>query len=208
MLGVYWKRSGVEVNMKLDEMLYTFYTKDGLLIGVRHIRFDDAVYLVDIFENMSADSRYQRYHQSINHINPGRIWHEAETIAHMDIKKQDGLIAFADLPDKPNAPVGAARYVCLGEGRADTGVSIRDDMQGQGIGSKLLGLLAEEARHNGIQQLVADVLNNNKGIVGVLNKLPYEMTRHPEGVYSTLVIHLNRLKDEEKRSETAVHTFR
>ena len=197
----------VKVIMKLEEMLYTFYTKKGLLVGVRHLRFDDAVYLVDIFENMSADSRYQRYHQSIDHVNPGRIWQEAETIAHMDGMKQGGLIAFADLPDKPNAPIGAARYVCLGEGRADTGVSIRDDVQGQGIGSELLGLLAEEARHNGIQKLVADVLNNNRGIVGVLKKLPYEMTRHPEGVYSTLIIHLDRLKDGEQRSETAVATF-
>jgi acetyltransferase len=190
--------------MKLEDMLYTFYSKDGLLIGVRHLRFDDAVYLVDIFENMSADSRYQRYHQSIDHVNPARVWREAESIAHMDIQKQDGFIAFADLPDKPNAPVGAARYVCLGEGRADTGVSVRDDMQGHGIGSELLGLLAEEARHNGIKKLVADVLNNNRGIVGVLKKLPYEMTRHPEGVYSTLVIHLDQLKDGEKRRETAV----
>lgn len=190
--------------MKLEEMLYTFYTKDGILIGVRHLSFDDAVYLVDIFENMGADSRYQRYHQSIDHVNAARIWQEAETIAHMDDKKQDGLIAFADFPDKPNAPVGAARYICIGDGRADTGVSVRDDMQGQGIGSELMGLLAEEARHNGIQELVADVLNNNKGIMRILQKLPYEMTRRPEGVYSTLTIHLDRLKEGEMRGETAV----
>jgi acetyltransferase len=192
--------------MKLDEMLYTFYTKDGTLIGVRHLRYDDAVYLVDIFENMSSDSRYQRFHQTTDHVHPGRIWREAEAIAHMDTKKQDGLIAFCDLPEKPNAPVGAARYICLGSGRADTAVSVRDDMQGKGIGMELLALLAEEARHNGIEQLVADVLNNNKGIIGVLKKLPYEMTCHPEGVYSTLIVHLDRLKEGKKRSGTAVNT--
>ncbi len=194
--------------MKLEEMLYTFFAKDGTLIGVRHMRFDDAVYLVDIFENMGADSRYQRYHQSIDHVNAGRIWQEAETIAHMDAKKQAGLIAFADLPDKPNAPVGAARYICIGDGRADTGISVRDDMQGQGIGTELLALLVEEARENGIQKLVADVLNSNKGIMGILQKLPYEMTRQPEGVYSTLTIHLDRLKEGERRRETAVTSGR
>ncbi|MCZ7671013.1 MAG: GNAT family N-acetyltransferase [Chloroflexi bacterium] len=194
--------------MKLEEMLYTFFAKDGTLIGVRHMRFDDAVYLVDIFENMGADSRYQRYHQSIDHVNAGRIWQEAETIAHMDAKKQAGLIAFADLPDKPNAPVGAARYICIGDGRADTGISVRDDMQGQGIGTELLALLVEEARENGIQKLVADVLNSNKGIMGILQKLPYEMTRQPEGVYSTLTIHWDRLKEGERRRETAVTSGR
>lgn len=192
--------------MKLEEMLYTFHTKDGMLIGVRHLRYDDAIYLVDIFENMNSDSRYQRYHQTMDHVNPGRIWREAEAVAHMDNKKQGGLIAFADLPDKANAPVGAARYVCLDDKRADTGVSIRDDMQGKGIGSKLLGLLAEEARENGIQKLVADVLNSNKGIMGVLNKLPYVITRETEGNYCVLTVHLDKFKEEVGSTETAVST--
>ena len=190
--------------MKLEDMLYTFYAKDGALIGVRHMRFDDAIYLFDIFENMGSDSRYQRFHQSADHLHSGRIWREAEAIAHMDVKKQEGLVAFADLPDKANVPVGAVRYVCMGDGRADTAVSIRDDMQGKGIGTALLGLLAEEARENGIRQLVADVLNNNKGIVRVLQKLPYELTRHPEGAYSTMVIHLDKVKKRTGRPEMAV----
>jgi len=69
--------------------------------------------------------------------------------------------------------------------------------------------LAEEARHNGIQQLVADVLNSNKGIVGVLKKLPYEMSRISEGFDTTLIVHLDKLKDKQKEegSATAVGTF-
>lgn len=190
--------------MKLQDMLYTFHTKDGLLIGVRHLRHDDAVYLVDIFENMSADSRYQRYHQIVDHFHAGRIWQEAETIAHMDAKKQGGLIAFADLPDNSNTPVGAARYVCLGERSAETAVSIRDDMQGGGIGSELLNVLAEEARHKGIQQLVAEVLTSNKGMMGVLKKLPYEITREIDGANYVLTVHLDIFKEGCMRTETAV----
>jgi acetyltransferase len=190
--------------MKLEDMLYTFHTKDGILIGVRHLRYDDAVYLVGIFENMNADSRYQRYHQTIDHIHAGRIWQEAETIAHMDAKKQGGLIAFADLPENSNTPVGAARYVSLGDRRAETAVSIRDDMQGKGIGSQLLGLLAEEARHSGFQQLVAEVLNSNRGIMGVLKKLPYEITRETEGNYCVLTVHLDKFKEGCIQAETAV----
>jgi acetyltransferase len=187
--------------MNMDEMVYMFHAKDGTMIGVRHMRFDDAIYLFDLFENMSSNSRYQRFHQAADHLRPSHIWREAEAIAHIKMPKQNGLIAFADLPGQANAPVGAARYICMGDGRADTAVSIRDDMQNKGIGTKLLDLLAEEARQNGIQQLVADVLNSNKGIVRVLQKLPYEITRHPEGAYSTLVIHLDRLKEGRRRPE-------
>lgn len=189
--------------MKKQEMVTIFKTKDGEEIGVRPLQYDDAVYLVDIFENMSSDSRYRRFHQTTDNVRPARIWREAENIAHLDQSRQGGLIAFADLPDRPNAPVGAARYVCLGDGRAEAAVSVRDDMQGKGIGTELLRLLAEEARARGIQKLVADVMNNNRAILSVLRKLPYVVTRHPDGISSTLEINLNQLK-EDVEPETAV----
>ena len=178
--------------IKTRTMFNTFIAKDGLEIRVRHLAYDDAVYLVDIFEHMSADSRYRRFHQTTDHIQPGRIWLEAENIAHMDEKRQEGLLAFADLPDHPNAPVGAARYVCLGEGVAETAVSVRDDMHNNGIGGALLLLLVEEARERGIKKLVADVMNNNTGVLIILNKLPYVVNRKMDGASSTIEIDLTR----------------
>jgi GNAT superfamily N-acetyltransferase len=181
---------------KVQAMVDTFKAKNGQDVRVRPLVYDDAVYLVDIFEHMSPDSRYQRFHQTTDHVHPGRIWREAENIAHMDETQQEGLLAFADLPDRPNAPVGAARYVCIGEGRAETAVSVRDDMQNNGIGSALLRLLAEEAREKGIKHLVADIVNSNKGIFAVLNKLPYTVTRKADGAYSSVTIDLTKPKVE------------
>jgi GNAT superfamily N-acetyltransferase len=186
---------------KEQTMVDKFQTKDGQEVRVRRLVYDDAVYLVDIFEHMSSDSRYRRFHQTTDHLHPGRIWREAENIAHMDEARQGGLLAFADLPDRPNAPIGAARFVCLGEGRAETAVSVRDDMQNKGIGSALLKMLAEEARKHGIKQLVADVFNSNKGVIAILNKLPYIVTRKLEGVYSTIEIDLTRPKKSEPMKE-------
>ena len=162
---------------------------------MRSLRYTDAPNLVDIFEHMSSESRYRRFHQTADNLQPERIWREAESIAHLDQAKQGGLLAFADLPGQPNTPVGAARYVCLGEGRAEAAVSVRDDMQGKGIATKLLQLLTEEARARGIQKLVADVMNNNVAILTVLQKLPYVITRKPDGQYATLEIDLTRFKD-------------
>ncbi|MCB8983068.1 MAG: GNAT family N-acetyltransferase [Ardenticatenaceae bacterium] len=190
--------------MEKQVMDYSFTTKDGQEISVRRLRHDDAVYLVDIFENMSSDSRYRRFHQMTDNLQPALIWREAENIAHLDEARQGGLIAFADLPDRPQAPIAAARFVCLGEGRAETAVSVRDDMQNKGIGTQLLHLLTEEARAQGIQKLVADIMNNNRAILGVLRKLPYVVSRVPDGLYSTLEIDLTRLKEEEGSGETAV----
>jgi GNAT superfamily N-acetyltransferase len=186
---------------KVQAMVDTFKAKNGQDVRVRALVYDDAVYLVDIFEHMSSDSRYRRFHQTTDHFPPGRIWREAENIAHMDETQQEGLLAFADLPDRPNAPVGAARYVCIGAGQAETAVSVRDDMQNKGIGSALLRLLAEEAREKGIKQIVADIVNSNKGIFVVLNKLPYTVTHKADGAYSTITIDLTRPKESEQMKE-------
>lgn len=43
----------------------------------------DAPYLVDLFEHMSSESRYNRFMQAIDHIDIDRIWSEAEHIAHL-----------------------------------------------------------------------------------------------------------------------------
>ena len=114
--------------MITKEMDRFFKTKDGQEIGVRHLRFGDAVYRVDLFENMSSDRRYRRFHQPADNMHPGRIWREAETIAHLGASRQEGLLAFADLPNRPNAPVAAARYGCLGDGCAEAAGSVRGYM--------------------------------------------------------------------------------
>ena len=66
---------------------------------------------------------------------PGRVQREAISIAQADSSSHWGLIAFADLPDRKNAPVGAARLVRTTPIEADVAISIRDDFQNTGIGS-------------------------------------------------------------------------
>lgn len=174
--------------MHKEEILDVFEAKDGQEIRVRRLTSEDALHLVDIFENMSSDSRYNRFHQTADHFHPERIQMEAEKIAHIPPEQQGGMIAFADLPDRRNAPISAARYVCLGDGVAEAAVSVRDDMQGKGIGTKLLELIAEDARERGVRLLTANVLNSNKSIFTILMKLPYRVNCKPEGAYTVMEI--------------------
>ncbi|MEJ2748116.1 MAG: GNAT family N-acetyltransferase [Anaerolineae bacterium] len=178
-----------------DFVTDTFETKSRILVRIRPLLPPDAPYLIDIFEHMSADSRYRRFHQPVDQLPPERVKAEAEYIAHLS--PQIGFIAFADLPDEPDAPVGAVRCVCVGEAVAETAVSVRDDMQSQGIGSHLLALLAAEARRQGVRKLVATIQNSNKPIVRVLKRLPYVYTRRIIGSESQLELDLMRSKEAE-----------
>ncbi|MCB9418246.1 MAG: GNAT family N-acetyltransferase [Ardenticatenaceae bacterium] len=172
----------------------SFETKTGIVVRVRPLLPEDAPYLVDIFEHMSADSRYRRFHQPVNHLSPERIWAEAESIAHTP--EQVGFIAFADLPGDPGTPVGAVRCVCLGDGKAETAVSVRDDMQKQGIGSHLLSLLVKEARNHGVTKLLATIQSSNRSIIHILNRMPYAYTRKSIGPDTELELDITSFDPE------------
>ncbi|KAA3664658.1 MAG: N-acetyltransferase [Chloroflexi bacterium] len=175
---------------------YQIRTKSGFLLYIRHLKEGDAPYLVDLFEHMGPESRYRRFLQSLDNPNMNLVWREAERIAHGDPKTHDGLIAFADLPYQLDAPVAVVRYVMVESGVAEVALSVRDDMQGQGIGTQMLQMLTTIARDNGVRKLVATAQNENEAIWTVLERLPFPMVRAPEGVCSNLEIDLTIYKEE------------
>jgi len=176
--------------MKIEEKYTTFRSRAGHFVRVRPLHFDDAPLLVDIFEHMTAESRYKRYHQSLDHVDPDRVQQEAINIAQADSSSNWGLIAFAHLPNRLNVPVGAVRFVRTAPHEAEVAISIRDDFQNVGIGKQLMHLLAETASKMGLQRLIADIQNNNTPIWHVFKSLPYDIQRLPEGAYSHIVISL------------------
>lgn len=170
----------------------TFYTKQGELIWLRPLAATDAPLLVDVFEHMSSDSRYRRFQTPVDNPSESQVWRVAREIAGMPPDKQYGLICFHHVPDEGDVPVGAARYVLVEPGVAEAAMSVRDDMQGQGIGTHLLLLLVEEARARGVKSLIASVQNNNKAMWAVFAKVPYHLERELDGNSSNIILNLTR----------------
>ncbi|MBP8947666.1 MAG: GNAT family N-acetyltransferase [Candidatus Promineofilum sp.] len=175
--------------------VYTFRTKTGRPIRVRPLVPEDAPYLVDLFENMSQDSRYQRYLQTLEHIDMERVWSTAEQIAEGMAINSHGLLAFCDMVERPDVPVAAARYVYTDAGEAEIGISVRDDMQGLGIGAQLMGLLLDEARRAGVERLVALFHSDNVAIRTIFNKLDCRLTRKPDGMYTYITLYIGEPLD-------------
>lgn len=178
--------------------MITIKAKDGTAVRIRPINENDAPHFVEIFEHMSSESRYRRFLQSLDNPSETLVWREAERIAHMDPRQQEGLIAFVDLPGRDNVPAGVARYVALEPGIAEVAVSVRDDMQGKGIGTRLLQLLSEQASESGIRKLVGTAQNGNEALWRVLDKLSFPLHRTPDGTYSEIEIDLTRQKAPAK----------
>ena len=187
--------------MNDNNWIKTFPAKDGTGIRVRRIGPQDVENLIDLFDHMGPESRYRRFHRSLENPPVDQVRAEAARIANADPAEQMGLIAFADLPDEPAAPIGVARYVRTGPKTAEIAMSIRDDCQSQGIGTRLLQLLVEEARADGLETLTGDILNENEAIWVVIKRLPYAVVRRPEGSFSAVEVDLTR----PERFEAVAH---
>jgi len=167
-------------------------TKNGSPVRVRPLDPEDAPYLVDLFENMGEDSRYRRFLQTVGKPDMDRVWTVAEQIAEDAIVNSRGLIAFCDRAERPDVPVAAARFVILNSTQAEISISVRDDMQGIGVGTQLLGLLIDVAKARGINRLVGLVQNDNMAMWHMLKKQGYRMTRQPDGTYTFMTLYLDQ----------------
>ena len=158
---------------------HTFQAKNGLPVWIRPMRADDTDNLIDIFEHLSPESRYLRFHEPLISPDPELVRREASRMATTPPHRGRGWLAFADLPDQPCAPIGGARYVRLSEGAttAEVALSVRDDLQNQGIGKELLRLLLEEAQADGIETLIAIVQANNRAVMNLLAESPFPVER-------------------------------
>ena len=147
------------------------------------MRPDDTQNLVDIFEHLSPESRYLRFHEALTHASSQLVQDTAAEFATMPAEKGRGWLAITDLPDQPCAPVGGVRYVRLADDPevAEVALSVRDDLHGQGIGRALLQLLAKQARSEGLRKLTAVVQADNRAVLRLLSAAPIPIERRLEG---------------------------
>jgi len=146
---------------------YRFQANNGLWIEARPMREDDAPYLIDLFEHLSPQSRYQRFNQPLTNPDPTYVAKRAQELARVE-PPSGGWLAFADLPGQSHAMVGGGRFVVVEAGVAEAALTVRDDLQGQGIGAGLLRILIEEARKVGLRKLVASAQASNRAVLNLV----------------------------------------
>jgi RimJ/RimL family protein N-acetyltransferase len=138
---------------------------DGRPVTIRALRPDDRDGLLAAVANSSARSLYRRF------FSPKRSFTAKEVAYFLDIDFADHLALVAVLNEggRPTI-VGGARYVVVQPGRAEVAFTVVDHHQGQGIGTLLMGHLANLARQAGIKELIAEVLAENIAMLKVFEK--------------------------------------
>ena len=165
-----------------DSLDATFNTRNGLLIRCRLIQPADTPLLIDLFSHLSPESRRRRFNVPLEHIDESRIEQEAQRLTAVDNRTVGGaILAFAQQPGGEEL-IGVARLGRLpsdsASPEAEAALVVRDDFQGQGVGTALLSLLALLARRMHVQTLTASIQADNEALFVLLRSLHLPIQRH------------------------------
>lgn len=142
---------------------------DGTHLFVRPIKPGDEPLLERLFYSLSKHTVRMRFHASISALSHEQL----QQLCDIDYVRQMALIALAN--ENGNEMIVAVARYAMNEGTttAEGAVVVRDDWQGQGIGTTLFLRLIEVAKQRGVTGFTAEVLTENEVVVRLLRKSGY-----------------------------------
>ena len=173
-----------------EDTVYQFTAENGLEVRLRPMRASDGPHLVDIFEHMSSESRYARFNVSLSDPDPDWVAQQAAQLAFLPPNEGKAWLAFADLPQEPDAPIGGIRYVVVELRVAEVSLVVRDDLQGLGIGTELMRFAGRAAYADGLCTLLGYVQSDNRAMWQTLERLGVPCRRTLEGTHTIIEVDL------------------
>ena len=147
--------------------------RDGRTLRLRPPRRDDADALLAFFGGLSERSLYLRFH-GLPALRPQLV----EPVLAPDWTERGALLGTVAADDGEEQVVALANYVRLRDpSLAESAFTVADAWQGRGIGTRLLEQLAARASGVGIERFVAEVMPDNRAMLGVFEHVGFRLTR-------------------------------
>lgn len=160
-----------------------FTLRDGRAAVLRAIRPDDRERLAAAFLALEPESVYLRYFSYKHELTPADL----DRLCVPDFRERVVLVATIGNADG-EVIIGSGGYVVHpvadGARAAEVAFAVEEDFQGNGIATRLLAVLADIARADGIAQFDAEVLARNAAMLQVFARsgLPMEREAEEDGV--------------------------
>lgn len=129
-------------------------------VTLRAVQAGDEAQLVAFLDGLTLRSRHQRFCSGGT---TAAVL--ARRLVHCD-GERSGVVAL----DAAGTVVGHAEYVVFAADTAEVAVVVADALQGQGLGTRLVGWLVQRAAQEGVTRLVATVLPGNLAMVHVFRR--------------------------------------
>lgn len=169
---------------------YPIVAKNGQQVRVRFLTPDDGDLLVNLVQRLSPETRYQRFHVSMDDVPLEEIRRRLPPFLAVDGVNNVALIALVDDP-KGEQAIAVARFGRrAGETEAEAAVVVRDDWHRQGVGSALMVQLVAMARSVGITRFTGMVQAGNRPVHAMIKAVGLHYESHIDRAEDYLVIHL------------------
>jgi RimJ/RimL family protein N-acetyltransferase len=135
--------------------------------AIRPIRPSDRGRLLALFDRLSAETRYRRFHG----YKAALSQRELTRLVEVDHRDHVALVAAGPGGDL----CGVTRFVRDAERphRADTAIVVADAVQGQGLGARLLGALLDEAARVGVTELSLQIQHDNRAMLALARRFAW-----------------------------------
>jgi GNAT superfamily N-acetyltransferase len=173
--------------------------KDGTRVLFRPIQASDKEALQHGFIQLSPESRYRRFFRHIDRLSDEQLRYLTE----VDYVNHYAWLAFAvDLPGAPGLGVGRWIRIPGDPEVAEAAITVIDQYQHMGVGSRLLHLSVRSAVEQGIKKIRVWVQGENQPMLQLLAEIGIHADRWESGV-AEIDIPLPANVDDVDHSPTA-----
>jgi acetyltransferase len=158
-------------------LIQEWQMNDGKVVTIRPIRPEDAELEQEFVKNMSDESRYYRFMDTLRELTQTML----VRFTQIDYDREMALVAMLADDDGKESQIGVARYVGNPDGESvEFALAVGDDWQKCGVGRKLMTALIDCARMKGYRAVVGDVLSTNSKMFRLMTSLGFTIHPHPE----------------------------
>jgi len=142
---------------------------DGTDITIRPIRPEDAELVQAFVRGLSEESKYFRFMNSMQELTETML----VRFTQIDYSTEMALIAVTVEHGK-ETEIGVARFAINPDGDScEFALVVADNLQGKGLGQKLMVSLMEAAREKGLSSIEGEVLSNNHNMIKLMTRLGF-----------------------------------
>jgi acetyltransferase len=148
---------------------------DGLSVSIRPIRPEDAQLEVEFVRNLSPESRYFRFMNTLRELTPQML----VRFTQIDYDREMAFVAVLEQRGRVTE-IGVARYAANPDGEScEFAIVVADEWKGRGLGRKLMTQLIDVARSRGFRTMIGHILANNDGMARLAGALGFVLSEVP-----------------------------
>jgi acetyltransferase len=166
-----------------SQYIQPFTLANGVPVTLRPIAPEDEPLIVQFHQTLSEESVYFRYFHMMKL--QARVAHDRLTrICFIDYDREMAFVAdYKDPATGQHEILGVGRLSkCHGQPMGEFGMLVSDPHQGQELGTALLRSLVAVGKTEGLTEIFADILPENRAMQHLCQKLGFSLERTPDGI--------------------------